>query len=197
MHVFNGSLGIWLYVGSGLSESIVLIILASCVLVSLSFDLLRLNFSRFNQWAFQKFSSVIRIEEKSRLSGTTTGLGTTLILLLIFPRETNILMMMFVTYADPMGSIIGNYFGKHSLLGTNRTWEGSLGVFVAGVISSLLCVYWLWTPGLFSGIQVLLFIIGSGLIAALAEAILPRYDDNFVIPLLSSPLLLLLFKSIS
>ncbi len=84
-----------------------------------------------------------------------------------------------VGFGDGIAPIVGKYWGKHryKLLGREKSLEGSLGVFLATLIGSLIL-----GMVFFHNPYFLKSLIAS-LIATILEAISPRDVDNFIVPL--------------
>lgn len=192
LHLFNGSLGFWLYVYSGLSKTLVLSILAFCVFISACSDLLRAKNPTFKKWMSQKVSSMIREQELQGLSSMSKGLGCTLLVLLVFSEKVGILIMLYATYADVAAGIVGSLFGKIRL-NAHASLEGSLAFFVTAFLSGLYAFHFLFFPAMSLTFAMILFSALSALLVTLIEAFFPQYDDNILIPLLGAPVLALLF----
>jgi dolichol kinase len=191
-HLINGSIGFWLYTFSGLSEFSVLLILGTCALFALMFDLVRIQYPAFNAWSCKRLTSVMRNSENGQLTSVTKGLSATWIVLIICPRPVDLLVIQFATYCDTVGGIVGSLWGKRHL-NKHATLEGSFAVFISGSLITFLTLIFL-IPEFDLGIWwLVLFSFLSGLIALLAEGLFPDWDDNATIPLISGPALYGLF----
>lgn len=194
LHLFNGTCGIWLYLYSGLSREWVLLILAVTVFLNLSLDLTRIFSRDFNTWFVKRFHRFMRVTEDARLTSATKGLGTTLIVLLIFPERVGILIMLFVTYSDTFGGIIGSLVPSPKI-NSHASVAGSLAVFICSYLLTFFSFYFIvgvMAPLSFWQIQTLS--LASAGIAFICEGLFPQWDDNLLLPLLGAPLLWMLFK---
>lgn len=192
-HVFNGSVGFWLYVYSGLSRSTVLIILGAFILLNLAFDAARIYSANFAEVFSKRFEAFIRPTEKREISSATKGLAAALFVLLFFPEPIGILVMLFVTYGDTAGGIVGALI-KSPRLNSHASVSGSLAVWLVCSLATAWAFAYPLANSVAQEAAGFGVIILSGLIGAFAEAVLPEFDDNLVLPLLSAPLLMLLWS---
>ena len=96
--------------------------------------------------------------------------------------------LMPMTWGDALAAILGRRYGqrKYSVLGTTRSVEGSLAMFLFSWLSTFLAL--LLLPPL--GWQVsVLYSLALAAFATLAEALSPWHIDNLTVPLLSAALL--------
>ncbi len=84
-----------------------------------------------------------------------------------------------VGFGDGIAPIIGKYWGKHryKLLGRTKSVEGSIGVFAATFLASLLL-----GALFFSSFPILKSLLAA-LVATILEAISPIDVDNFIVPI--------------
>ncbi len=84
-----------------------------------------------------------------------------------------------VGFGDGIAPIVGKYYGihKYRLLGREKSLEGSLGVYLGTVVSSLLLSQAFF--GMWDSMRIFL----AALIAVVLEAVSPRDVDNFIVPL--------------
>jgi phytol kinase len=108
--------------------------------------------------------------------------------------------VMVMTWGDGLASIIGRRFGRHpySTFNHQRTWEGSVAMFVTSFTWILLTLVWL--PGsTFSpngvpypyGTMLLMSAVGA-VVAAGVEGFSPAGTDNLSVPLLTGLVLFIL-----
>lgn len=192
-HVFNGSLGLWFYAYSGLSEWQALTILACFAFGSLGFDVIRMRSPNINAWFTVRFSFMMRREEEHKITSITWGLLCAWIMLVIFPRPVDILLILFVTYGDTIAGIIGPLFGKHKI-NAHASIEGSLALFFLSALMTYFSFEHFHFDYEWSTIKIIIFSLCAGLIAVVAEGAFPNLDDNATIPLVAAPLLWILFQ---
>lgn len=191
-HVFNGSIGFWLYAFSGLSENKVLLILGGCATFSFCFDGLRLLYPRFNEAVVRFFQPVMRPSESARFTSVTWGLLATWVVLILAPRPVDLFVILVTTYSDTIGGIVGSLWGRHRL-NAHATFEGSLAVWLSASVCALWVVSGLM-PGLdWSLFAKIAFAFIAGGFAAFAEGLFPKWDDNATLPLIAGPLVWVLY----
>jgi len=115
------------------------------------------------------------------------------IIICLFWERPNLLVasLMPMTWGDALAAILGRRYGqrKYSFLGTTRSVEGSLAMFIFGWLSVFLAL--LLMPPL--GWQTsLLYSLAVAVFATLVEALSPWHIDNLTVPLLSAALLYLM-----
>ena len=146
-----------------------------CVLLSIGFllvDLLRM-FSRITERYFLRiFSSLLREDEIDRqLTGATyLFIGLTLAVFL-FPRDIAVIVMMFLSIADPDAAI----FGK--TLPMKTIFNKILGGFFAFLFCATIIVTTV------NGISLIGLIVAF--IAAIVELLPLKINDNISIPVIS------------
>jgi acyl phosphate:glycerol-3-phosphate acyltransferase len=142
-------------------------------------DFLRLKWRRLNRIATFAFGPLMRKKEFLSLSGLSYFVIGLFAVVIIFPKPIAILSILCLAVGDPIASIVGIAFGKHTLV-KGKSVQGTLACF--GVCTVL-------TMGVlgFYGIPAdYLFLCGilGGMIVAAAEALSSRLlDDNLVIPI--------------
>jgi phytol kinase len=136
---------------------------------------------------------------KSVETGEKGNLGTVYfpisfaIILCLFWERPNFLVasLMPMTWGDALAAILGRRYGrrKYSVLGSTRSLEGSLAMFLFSWLATFLALYLLpplgWQMSLFYSLVVAVF-------ATLVEALSPWHIDNLTAPLLSAALLYLM-----
>jgi phytol kinase len=107
-----------------------------------------------------------------------------------------------MTRGDGFGSVIGRKFGKHKII-NGKSAEGSLAVFFATFIVSLIIIAyygWLVSQGMIpmsrvpyvTAVAAVGYAALAGIIASVAEAVVPGDLDNIVIPVCIAVVLVLL-----
>jgi phytol kinase len=102
--------------------------------------------------------------------------------LFLFNRVSAVVALGMMTWGDGLAPYFGAKYGKAGFqtLGARKTIIGSLTVFVAGVIGSVLMLY---VTGLASpGIPWAVLLV-AGVVAMIIEALSPHDVDNILIPL--------------
>jgi len=121
--------------------------------------------------------------------------------ILLYPLAIVLLVLLFrerlflvgagwalMAFGDGFASLVGTRWGRHPLpWNAKKSWEGSVGFFVAGFVGTWLMLAWLAPP---PGGRSLVGWIGVALLATLVAAIfesLPTgVDDNLVVPLVGA-----------
>ena len=136
---------------------------------------------------------------KSVETGEKGNLGTVyfpisfVIIICLFWESPHLLVasLMPMTWGDALAAILGRRYGqrKYSVLGSTRSVEGSLAMFLFSWLATFLAL--LFLPPL--GWQVsVLYSLALAAFATLVEALSPWHIDNLTVPLLSAALLYLI-----
>ena len=156
-------------------------------LTGLILELPRFYFPKINQIFLQLTKHIAREEEKNKLSGLTYYCLGVALSFYFFDWHLANLAIFYLIFADPIGSLIGQRFGKKKFI-KNKSYAGCLGFF--GVCLLINLIY-----GNYFGVDYILewrFLFIAAIIGMLSE-ILVILDDNFSIPVLSSVTLQLIF----
>jgi dolichol kinase len=108
--------------------------------------------------------------------------------------------VMAMTWGDALASIVGQHWGQraYSAWGHQRTWEGSLAMFVSSLVAVTLTLLLLPGSSLSPNSEpiqagaALLYAGLASLVATLAEGVSPAGTDNLSVPLLTAATLYLL-----
>ncbi|MCK4471616.1 MAG: phosphatidate cytidylyltransferase [Anaerolineae bacterium] len=136
---------------------------------------------------------------KSVETGEKGNLGTVyfpisfVIIIYLFWESPHLLVasLMPMTWGDALAAILGRRYGqrKYSVLGSTRSVEGSLAMFLVSWLSTFLALLLLsplaWQTSL-------LYSLALAVFATLVEALSPWHIDNLTVPLLSAALLYLI-----
>lgn len=142
----------------------------------LTLDLIRLISTRVNFFFFQKVKNIYRTKEQKKFSSITIFLFALFLTILIFEKNIAILAASFLTFGDFFSKFFGIKFGRHRIF--NKTLEGSLAHFAAGLLAGYILSHYLSLP-----FPVYL----AGAAAATVFELLPLgVDDNFSVSLLSA-----------
>lgn len=98
---------------------------------------------------------------------------------------------MPLVWGDALAALWGTHLGRHrySVLGYQRSWEGSLVMFLGSLVATWLAL--LYFGLVTSSLTYALIVAGA---ATVAEAISPKGIDNLTVPFLSCGLLYLLWS---
>ncbi|MBL7184039.1 MAG: phosphatidate cytidylyltransferase [Anaerolineae bacterium] len=155
---------------------------------------------------------------KSVETGEKGNLGTVYfpisfaIIICLFWERPNLLVasLMPMTWGDALAAVLGRRYGqrKYSVLGSTRSVEGSLAMFIFSWLSVFLALLLLpplggvlslvlsSVEGLPKGWQAsLLYSLAVAVFATLVEALSPWHIDNLTVPLLSAALLYLIHQT--
>ena len=183
-HILAAVIIVSIYLFIPVEFSAKMTVFGSFTALALVCDVSRLLWPKFNAQVVKDLQKYMRQREVNHLNSMTFYALSTFLTCLLFPKGTAILAVLFLGLGDSMASIVGVRWGRHKL-GGRFSLEGSLAFFAVCTLLTLL--YPLLNPA-FPGPLWLLAPIG-GLIGAASERLLPRLDDNFVIPLCSAGLL--------
>ncbi|GET44252.1 diacylglycerol/polyprenol kinase family protein [Microseira wollei] len=113
--------------------------------------------------------------------------------------------VMAMTWGDALAALVGRRIGKHQyrIGGSQRSWEGSVAMFVASVVV-MFGTLWLLPGSSFSPLatpsgvgQALLTALVGALFVTLAEAVSPHGTDNLSVPLVGAGVLLAIAQGFS
>lgn len=148
--------------------------LGAVTLIFLAFELLRSKAPGINRWFMLHFQPLLREGERSRLTGSSYMLISSLIAFLAFPRDVAVLALSFLAVGDAISTMVGESIGKRKLLG--KTLEGNLACFVSCIATGLIFYYVaLDIP--------LLTILAGSVSATFIEAMPLPINDNLTMPL--------------
>ena len=181
-HIGGGVLILSSYEALGFDSLSAGMFLISYSLLNFCFEFLRLNNSRFNQAVLTALGSFMREDERKRVSGMpfyALGAGLSFYL---FPEKLAIMSILFLTFSDPISSVVGVLYGKNKFL-PNKSIQGSGAGAVVCFLISYLCLT-IWSPE--SSNVIIPFSIAAGLLGSFSELLsIFNLDDNLTIPLFS------------
>jgi phytol kinase len=156
------------------------------IIPPLSFVLL--NYISYREEIFKS----VETGEKGNLGTIYFPISFTVIICL-FWTQPNLLVasLMPMTWGDALAAVLGRCYGqrKYSVLGSTRSVEGSLAMFLFSWLSTFLAL--LLLPPL-SWQASLLYSLAVAVFATLVEALSPWHTDNLTVPLFSAALLYLI-----
>ncbi|MDA8099476.1 MAG: hypothetical protein M0042_07615 [Nitrospiraceae bacterium] len=153
----------------------------------LAIDITRLKVPAFNHFLYTHFSSFLRQNEASKLTGTAPyvlGIGLSL---LFYRTEIATAAVCFLAVGDVAATTIGERYGRTRIAGA-KSLEGTIAFAVsattAGFLLSAAGIHLPWH-----------LIVAGALIAAGVELLPLPVNDNFVIPLVSGGAMELLSRA--
>jgi len=107
---------------------------------------------------------------------------------LFFMKYSAVVTMAILGWGDGLAPLFGKYFGrrKYRLLGNEKSVEGSLGMFIFGIIGALILtatINPIGKPMIFG--DMILDLVLISLIATIVEALSPADIDNLLIPFIT------------
>jgi len=149
-------------------------LILSLFIVTIIIETIRLHLPEVNRLFFHYFHSLLRGEEKKKLTGTAYFLGGVLLSILLFDVDIALFSITILTVGDPAASTIGKRWGRYRIKG--KSLEGSMAFFITTAMVGLI-LQRLW-PGLPATV-----IIAGVVTGTLTELLSTKINDNFLIPL--------------
>jgi dolichol kinase len=151
-------------------RGLAVLVLALVLLAQVGVEWLRLRYERINRLFVGAFRLLVLPVEVGTVASSTWYTAGVMAAVAVLPREAALSGILILALADPVASLVGQRWGRHSLLG--GSWEGTVGFLVV-------------TLGVLLVRHEPLVAILAAPIAALAERLSGRLDDNLVMPLAS------------
>ncbi len=145
-----------------------------------SLETIRRLSPRANRFMMWFFGPVARQDEWHRVNSGTWYMTALVLLALTHSTALCVVGVTVLGVGDPVAGWVGRRFGRHRFA-SGRSWEGSLAFFVAAAGATILTLGWLPSP-LAIGPTIAVATVAAA-IAAVAEALTRRLDDNLTIPL--------------
>ncbi|MDR1260034.1 MAG: hypothetical protein LBJ68_01480 [Endomicrobium sp.] len=172
-------LGYWYF-----SKTIVISGLILLIAVIAFLEFLRFKIIKLNNFFKTNFKGYYRNEETNKVSGLIGTLSGALLTILMFSNRHIVLAsFLYLVFGDSLAALVGKSFGKHRIIFTKKTLEGTLACFFA-------CFF----IGIF--IFNLQFAFIGAIISAIVEAIPWKINDNFWMQILNALFLTLLSNAI-
>jgi diacylglycerol kinase (CTP) len=191
-HMFMGLFIVSLYEFSGMSRTTAVTLLGSALGIALFVETARLRIPAFNEKVLRLWGPVMRSCEVDRMSGIPFYLLATVLAFAIFPKPVALLSVLYLAIGDPIASVFGVLYGKHS----PKIAEGkSIIGTAAGVVTCMfvtLIFLKVYPVPVSDGAWLALSFVG-GLSGGLAELAPFDMDDNFTIPMISGFVMWLAF----
>ncbi|MDP2719856.1 MAG: hypothetical protein Q8P44_08540 [Dehalococcoidia bacterium] len=158
-------------------RNFLLVFVAVATAVALAAETARFFSPALNHRFTVAFKRVIRQQEISRVTGSTYILISSLLTLIIFPRDIAILALTFLAVGDSVGAVVGFTFsGEHQSF---KNWQSSLACFLSSILAGLIFIIF------FIDISIFVLIAGA-LTATIVEALPLPVNDNVTIPIFSA-----------
>ncbi len=175
---------------SGMRATTGVMILGALFAFSLTVELIRLRVPSINEKVVRFWCPVMRSCEVNRISGVPYYLLAALLAVGIFPKPVAVLSILYLAVGDPIASLSGILYGKHSIRFSNgKSLIGTLGGIIACFMVGMIYLKSLSLPQS----QTLAIALVGGLAGGLAEHLPLETDDNFSIPIVSGFVLWLTF----
>ena len=172
LHLFTIIVPIYYIFGSKANLIRFLFPLAAILII---IEIIRLYIKPAKGIFLKVFSSMLWKEESRSLTSATRWLISSSIVCAYFPKDIAILTLFFVAVSDTAAYTIGSLFGKTQIL-KGKTLGGTLTFLVTALVISI-----------FSPLPWIISITGA-VVATLVELI-PKYDDNLSIPIITGIIL--------
>lgn len=164
-----------------ISRTLLLIIIVSLFVVTCVFEYLRANNPKVNLWCQKYFFHVMREEERHKISGIPSYLGSMLFLFLVLDKDIAGISILFLAIGDPIASVIGISLSPHT-----GSWSKINGKNILGAIA--FAVACLLAAGLYLHYYHISLnkdaVFMGALVGALVELLNPSkvINDNLSIP---------------
>lgn len=180
-HILTGSVGIFFFTRSELSQSTWAALVMAIAVVGFSIDFIRARVPFFNAIVIRLMGPLMRRSEREGFSGLPFyALGVSLSLF-FYSRDIAIVSCMFLVFSDPLSSFFGVLYGKDKIM-PNKSLQGA----VAGFFTCYLITLFYAINSSTLGTELLVFSIVAGVIGAASELVSAfNIDDNLTIPVLS------------
>ncbi|HAR41411.1 MAG TPA: hypothetical protein DCS07_02070 [Bdellovibrionales bacterium] len=175
---------------AGVPAPTLVIVLSSILGFVFMIETARLRIPAFNEKMIRFFSPIIRSHECEQPTAIPPYLLSAVIAVLVFPKPIAILSILFLACGDPLASVFGILYGKHSIRFANgKSLIGSLaGILTCAAITFMfLKMMSIPMPALLAVTMI------GGLAGGTAEMAPVDVDDNFSIPVISGFVLWLAF----
>lgn len=191
-HALFGIFFAYLFVFASISKPVIYSLTAVFVLWAFSLEYARHVNPKVNEWVCKYFKPVMRENEKNKINSAIFYMVSMLLVYFIFPIQVSFITILFLAVGDTVAGVIGVYFGKRKLT-EHVSLEGFMACWATCSFLALFSLGLFFDFEFFS-LKPYLFALMAGFCGAVAEGSFKKIDDNFVMPMISAPLLLLLLK---
>jgi len=173
-------------------------ILLPISLLCLVIDASRIENPKLKYQFYKFFGANLREEETSKLTGASYLLTSSVVSLVIFPREIAFLAISYLAIGDTFAALVGQALGKRQIRNTNKTLEGILGSFLSCAIFGLFIYFWKFKHvygdmGRADPTPYVIMILAGAITASIVEATNLHINDNITIPIISGIVMSLIF----
>ena len=138
---------LWHLVGGSLFPILALFIPKTALLISLgaatgvfvTWEIVRFNVPKVNEWMISHLKIVLKDEERFQATGTTCLLLASVVVFVLFDKYVAITSLFFLSIGDLNAAVIGEEYGRQVLF-SNKTLEGSLACLVSCLLIGMLMV---------------------------------------------------------
>jgi len=170
LHLLSGLIAVFYYFFS-YREEFFIFFLWVFVCGILFFDIIRLIFTRFNDFVYRHFSHFFIDREKNKINSASYYFFGVLFCIYFFPVEVAASSMLFLSFGDTAASFVGMHWGKHKLIG-KKSLEGSIACLTTCFLIAIIFL------------PLHISLIGAA-IAAVTEVLPWDLDDNLTVPVFS------------
>ncbi len=187
IHLASSSIPIGYYF---IPKTIVLSIIIPLLFLMLLVEILKYKSEFIYSLYLKYFKTLLREHEtdrkKIRINGATWLLLADVLCIILFPKYIAIAGMLLLSLSDSLSAIFGRLYGKRHFA-PNRSVVGTVTFFVVGAVIVMLTPKYNNTP-----VEYYLS-FSALLLTTIADSVNLPADDNFVIPLLYSGFLYVLY----
>jgi len=163
-------------------REMLLITLGAMTAIFVVWEIVRFTSPSVNRWMVLHLGVILKKEERSRLTGTTCLLLSSLAVFLLFEKYVSITSLLFLSIGDLMATVVGEKFGKRIVF--NKSLEGSLACLAICLVIGIVMTR-------VSPAMVLPVAIVGAVSATIVELLPIPIDDNLTIPLFSAGIMTL------
>lgn len=181
-HLLGGLLLLAIFYG--LERRQAFLVYALLLAVILAFDLLRLRYGPFNEWALDRLGTLLRSSESETISGSPSYIVGVAATLYLFELPIATAAVLFLAVGDLAATLVGEAWGSTRF--GSKSIEGTAAFIVAGFLAGIAAR--LLGPG------VPLPVLAAGAVTgSIVEILTPRHtNDNLTVPLISAMIMTLL-----
>jgi dolichol kinase len=148
--------------------------LTSVIFIVTLCEWLRFKSRKINIFFKNNFRGFYRPGEVYKVSGLIGTLSGSLITILLFTNKSAVFTsFLYLIFGDSAAALVGKSIGKHKIMLSEKSLEGSLACFITCFIVGLFNFNW--------G-----FALMGAIVATIVEAIPWKINDNFWIPIINT-----------